>query len=80
MEQNPSLEADSCAATKEMPCLLWNSKVRYLIQNSPPLVPILSQIHPIHTFLPYFPKIHSNVILPSTLRCSKRSFPSDFAI
>jgi hypothetical protein len=30
----------------------------------PPLVPILSQMHPVHTFPPNFPKIHSNIILP----------------
>jgi len=27
--------------------------------QSLPLVPILSQMHPVHTFSPYFPKIHS---------------------
>jgi hypothetical protein len=29
--------------------------------KSPPLIPTLSHIHPIHTFPPYFPKIHSNI-------------------
>jgi len=31
-----------------------------------PLIPISSQMHPVHTFTPYFPKIQSNIILPST--------------
>jgi len=27
-------------------------------------VPILSQMHPVHTFPPYGPNIHYNIILP----------------
>jgi hypothetical protein len=33
--------------------------------------PYLSQMHPIHTLPPSFPKIHSNIIFPSTPRYSK---------
>jgi hypothetical protein len=29
----------------------------------PPLVPILSQMHTVHTFPNYYPKIHSNIIV-----------------
>jgi len=32
----------------------------------------------VHDFPPYLPKIHSNIILPSTARSSKLFFPSDF--
>jgi len=46
--------------------------------TSPPLVPILSQMHPIRTFPPYFPKIHSN-IFPSTPRSSSWSLPFRFS-
>jgi hypothetical protein len=41
-----------------MPRLLWNPKFYYRVHNSPPRVPILNHMHPVHTFLPYFPKIH----------------------
>jgi len=32
-----------------------------------PLVPILREMHPVHTIPPYFPKIHFNIIFPSML-------------
>jgi len=35
----------------------------------------MSQMQPVHTFTPYFPKIHSNTILPSTRRSSEWSLP-----
>jgi len=40
--------------------LLWNPTIHNRENKTPPLFPILSQAHPVHTFPPYFPKIVSN--------------------
>jgi hypothetical protein len=60
-----SLETNIRSATQEVSLLFWNPTVHYCVNKNPPLLPILIQINPVHTFPPYFSKIHYNIILPS---------------
>jgi len=47
MVHSPSWEATSHSANQGIPRLLCNPKVHYRVHNSPSLVPILSQMHPV---------------------------------
>jgi len=49
MEHSPSWEANSCSASQEIPCLLWNLNGHYCVHKSPSLVSNPSQMNPVHT-------------------------------
>jgi len=66
MEQSPSWEANWSAASQKIPRILWNPKVHHRTHKRTPPVPILSHLHPVQTPKSHFPKIHPNIILPST--------------
>jgi hypothetical protein len=70
INQSPFRKATSHSESQETLCLLWYPKVHYRVHKSPPLVPIVSKMNPVHTFPQYFPKIQSNIILASMPRSS----------
>jgi hypothetical protein len=65
-ELSSSWGAVNCAAPQEPTSILWNPKVQSRVHKSPPLVPILSYINPIHSIPPYLSKIHFNIVHPPT--------------
>jgi hypothetical protein len=79
MEQS-TWKAKSHSASQEIPHFLWNPNVYCRVHNMPPLVLILIQIHPAHSFTLYLLQSHSNIILPPTLSFFECLFPPDFPI
>jgi hypothetical protein len=77
MEQSPSWEANSHAASKEFSLLSWTHNLHYRVRNSPPLVHILSQICSVDIFHPI--SLRSIQTLSSHLPLDLPSglFPSD---
>jgi hypothetical protein len=78
MELSPSWEAANCVATEELSSILWNPKVHYRVDRSPPLVPILSPVTLVHTIPSYLSNIH--LVLSTHLHLGHPSglFPSTF--
>jgi len=67
MEKSPSREANSHSDSQEIPYLLRKSEVHFRVHKTPLLVPILSQMKPVHNFTPNFSKTYSNIILTPCL-------------
>jgi hypothetical protein len=58
-----SWQANIRPATQEIPNIVCNPKLHYCVHKSPPLIPILSQINPVHTTTSYLSKLHFNIVL-----------------
>jgi hypothetical protein len=61
VELGPSWIAASCAATHELPNILWKPSVHCRVRKSPPLAPTLGQISQVHTFPIDLFKIRFNI-------------------
>ena len=68
MVQSPSSEANSFAASQEIPHILCNPKVHYRTHKRPPTVPLLGQSNPVHIPTSHLLEIHSNIIHPYSPR------------
>jgi hypothetical protein len=65
MELSPSWVAANCAATQELPSILWIPKFQYHVRKSLPWVPILSHIN--QSTRSHHLKIHFNFLhLPTS--------------
>ena len=79
MVRSPFWEANSFAASQEIPRISRNPKVHYRTHKRPPPVSIHRQLDPVHTTTSYFLKIYHNIIIPSTPGSPKWSLTLRFS-
>jgi hypothetical protein len=77
-EQGPSWEQNSCSASGKIIHLLWNPKVRFIIVFTRGCDWNLPSVKCIQSTT-LFCKIHFNIILPLTYRCTSSLLPTHFS-
>ena len=70
LEETPYWDVNRTSASQEIG---KETDIHYHVHNRPPIVPIPSQINPVHVLPSYSSKINFNIILPSTSRFCKWS-------
>jgi hypothetical protein len=75
-----SLRSKNFSASQEILHILWNPKFHYLVHNSPPFLPVLSQINSVSALSPYCFRIHFDIILPSTPTARTSPLPIQFSL
>ena len=78
MVQSPSWEANTFAASQEIPRISRNPKDHYRTHKRPPPVSILCQHNPVHIPTFHLLEIHPNIIHPSTPRSPQWSLSLQF--
>jgi hypothetical protein len=71
--------ANIFSCSQEISRILWNPKLYYCVQNSRPLVPIISQINALHILPSYLFKTCYNLSSLLWLGLQRGFFPSGFA-
>jgi hypothetical protein len=64
--QQSSSKANRPSAGQEIHRFLWNPKFHYLLHKGPPLVPILSQLNPVHVLTQYKIRMTLNYLTKHT--------------
>lgn len=79
MEQCPPSETGNRLAGQEFLCLPRNPKIHYRIHKCPPLVPVLSQLHPVSNITLSVFKLHFSILSYTSISPSLL-LPSSFQI
>jgi hypothetical protein len=57
IELSPPPQSNSRSADQKIPLILWKTTIYYFVHRKPRVVPVLSQMNPLHVFPYYFSKV-----------------------